>query len=548
MTLLQATRGAGAFALAAVFVLALIPASELSARGQKKARVRKFTPEQVQEAEFRLRAANCLILRREPLREPWEALLARRGMDHRNNKPVDPSAPIELVGFPNDTSDADLAKLLPLLERFESLKAVQLWNTSKVTAKGLKLIATKLPYIQGLILSDVRIADDALAELAALKSLTWLVASDGALTDGGLKELASSPTLTSLTSTRNRGVSAAGIRTLAGMKSLRELKVDISRDPLGMASALGQLGNLSRLNAYPVGDEEAVHIGRLKQLTSLDLLEPDDALTRAGGRGSLTDAGIHEFVGCKALTTLRVTGRGIVIETLPELAMLADLRELSLSNTGTSDAALSILARMKGLERLELRRTAVTDKGVRLLADLPRLAVLDISENRVGDESLEVLTRVRSLLALAMDDTQVAASALELGSFACLKHLSLQAANVSPASFKSLAKARSVLVLDLQRNCPNVNPANVRPLKAALGTVCSVLTDGCGPVESGWPGAVGYAFRSTMPDVKPPSSIVTGPPRTEKPEPKVVPKPMPQPPPAQRPPPPPSGGIGGSRP
>jgi len=522
--------------LLALVVSTSVLASPLGAQDPKMPPVKKFTPAQIAEAEARLAAATCLLHRSEPRRDPWEVYVPREIRPLRFvNTPPEPQMPIDLIGFPSSTTDADLAKLLPFVKRINSVKAVMLWKTEKITAKGLKLLVKELPDIEGLMLNEVTIPDGDLAELASLQSLRWIDVMHCSIRDPGLKELAAIPRLAMLTLRRNVFLGARGLEHLADAKSLRELNVDVAADPPAMVTAIAKLGDLNHLNVYPVGDSEAVKLGQLKKLATLDLTNTDPIVS--GKSGVLTDAGLHEFIGCKSLITLRVQGAGITIERLPELVALENLRELSLAGTGTNDAALTIIARMKTLTRLNLARTAVTDKGVRNLTDLPRLEILALSGNRVGDESLEVLTRVRSLQALVMDDTRVAAASINLGSFATLKHLSLQSTNLSLASLKSLEKASSVLVMDLRGNCPNVTPNDIRPLRQALPKSI-VLADSCSPGgPGGWPGAQFYVFQ--LPEVKSP---VTPPPQVAKP----VPTPMPQGPPPKVAPPQPTGPVGGS--
>lgn len=518
-------------------ILVLLTSTLAAAQDPKKP---KFTPGQIADAQNKLIAAKCSLNRPEALREDWEYFL---------RKPADPPAPIDLVGFPNDTSDADLAKLLPFAKRLPALKAVMLWNTDKITAKGLKLLAKELPDLQGLILTNVTIPDRDLGELASLPRLTWIEITDMPIRDAGLNELAAVPKLAKLTLIGTKFVTPRGITHLQKAKDLRELNMDISSDSMPFAEEIGKLTDLSRIHLFPVDDDEAAELGKLKNLVSLDLtpLEASAKATPWGLRmartgGKLSDSGLKEFMECKSLATIRVAGR-VRVEGVPELAKLEGLTELDLNSSATSDAGLAIIRKLKALTKLDLSYTAVTDEGVADLADLPRLEKLHLDFTKLGDKSLESLSQIRTLHDLTLDGTKVSATdARGLSQLSALRHLSLRATNVGPNSFPILGSARSVQVMDLRENCPNLSYRDIGPLQGMLPKG-KVLADSCS-LGGGWAGAIGYNFK--LPEVRSPTS----PRATPMPKTPVATKPMPmkEPPKVAPPTPPRTGGTSPAKP
>jgi|GEM_PF-6431332 len=515
--------------MARIFAAVFLLTSALALAQEPKAAPKvKFTPGQIADAQAKLVAAKCTLNRPEAHREDWEAFL---------RKPAEPQAAVDLVGFPNDTSDADLAKLLPHAKRLPALKAIMLWNTDKVTAKGLKLLAKELPDLQGIILTNVSIADRDFGEFVALRSLTWMEINDTPIRDAAMAEIAMIPKLANLTLNGTRFVSPRGIDSLQKASRLTELNMDISADRLPLATAIGKLAALTRIHVYPAGDDEAEELGKLKELTHLDLTQVVETAKmtpweqRARRFGQVSDSGLKHFMGCKSLTSIRVSG-SVRLSGVPELAKLEGLSELDVASTSVNDEGLNVVRKCKALTKLDLSFTQVTDEGVRELADLPRLEVLTLDDvPKLTDKSLEALGQVRTLKSLSMDGTRVSATECRsLSYLTALRHLSLKATDVSPNSFTILGAAKSLQALDLRENCPHLGSRDIGPLQGMLPKT-KILAYSCSGI--GWLGSYGYSFK--LPEVKSPpvrSNPVT-PPRTALTPPKV---PVPMAPPKVAPP------------
>ncbi|MDW7995999.1 MAG: leucine-rich repeat domain-containing protein [Gemmatales bacterium] len=104
-------------------------------------------------------------------------------------------------------------------------EVTELWlSDTRITDAGLKELAT-LKKLKTLHLCGTGLTDVGLKELAALQNLTTLDLSDTPITDAGLKELAALKNLTTL-DLENTRITDAGLKELARLKSLAVLYVD----------------------------------------------------------------------------------------------------------------------------------------------------------------------------------------------------------------------------------------------------------------------------------------------------------------------------------
>jgi Leucine-rich repeat (LRR) protein len=209
-------------------------------------------------------------------------------------------------------------------------------GTTFVTDAGLKELAA-LPSLQDLYLGSTNVTDAGLKELAALKRLQRLSLGSTRVTDAGLKDLAALTGLRSLDLGYNPKVTAAGLKELAALKELKELEL-----------------------ATYATDEGLKEVAGLKGLESLDL-----------SRSEVTDGGLKELAALKGLRSLNLLDcKGVTDVGLKELARLSGLRSLGLTGCKrVSDAGLRELAALKDLQEVTLYDTGVSDAGV---ADLQK--------------------------------------------------------------------------------------------------------------------------------------------------------------------------------
>ncbi len=490
-------------------VLLSAVALPLMARQPPKPNPVKYSPRQIAEAENLLERAACALNRQEPVREAWQPRPVRR--------PGELLAPVDLIGFPNDTSDNDLAKMLPYVKRLPGLQIVLLWNTDKVTAKGLKLLAKELPQLQGVIFKEFRIPDDAYSELAAFEFLQWVEIENCPIGDNGLRHISALPRLTRLSLIGNRNITADGLAHLAGATRLADLTVDVSASPAAMTAEVAKQKSVGVLHINPLTDDEAAELSKMSGLTSLDT-GPLYGLTQQGldefdvvPNGFLTDSGLRSLCSLTHLTCLKLDGdAAVTVAGVKELATLESLNELELRNTGTTNAGLAVISRIKTLRTLDLSGTAITDVGLDELTTLPRLEYLTLSRTNIGNRAMRMLTNIRSLKSLVLNHTGISLlGEFEMDRLTSLRHIALRSTNIAPDSLPNLAMLKSASLIDLRTNTPNVTARNVGPLRAALPG-CEVWADamyaygGSGVAFTfTWPGSAQYAFPE--PEMKTPA-------------------------------------------
>ena len=151
------------------------------------------------------------------------------------------------------------------------------WHGGRVE----QLPVPELPF--GLDLSDTRVTDAGLKELAGKKSLQLLSLHDTPVTDAGLKELSGLTNLQTLNLERTQ-VTNAGMKDLAGLTSLQSLDLYHTHvDDAGLKDVAG----LTSLKSLYLSDLKVTDTGlkALARLTGLKLLYLNGTL--------VTDEGIE---------------------------------------------------------------------------------------------------------------------------------------------------------------------------------------------------------------------------------------------------------------
>lgn len=147
--------------------------------------------------------------------------------------------------------------------------------------------------------------------------------------------------------------------------------------------------------------------GRLRNLERLTLI----------GCTKVTDAGIAELSGCRALRRLELDACGMKGAGLSSLSRLGRLRVLSLRLLPIEDDELRPLAEMDGLEELYLESVGITDAGLVHLGGLTGLRGLELSSTHVTEAGLARLAGLTKLTNLQM----LAGSVSGLGPLAHLR-------------------------------------------------------------------------------------------------------------------------------
>lgn len=483
----------------------------------------KFNAKQIKEAEGRLTQANCAL-------------------HHEELPPSVPNGPpqkgeVDIVAFPGDITDAEIAKLVPFAARLPNLKTIDLGQAQKVTAKGLKEIA-KLSDLKAMFLDGCEIDADGLKELVALRDLQWLDLSGSSVRDDDLKVLSDYPALQNLTLLEVPALSGKGVAQLQKLVRLRVLHISVEADPTAMMSEVGKLDQLVELRAYPVGNAEVKEVGKLVRLQVLDLnngqanwrgwrgkagraelprVGPNDmkrgikdpailkkwadlAAKRSAYTG-ITAEGFPHILKCTNLRVLKLAGHPIDVNG-SGLDKLEFLQELDLSGTDFTDAGVSWLGRLKSLKKLWLSGTAITNEGVKGLAVAGGLELVALDYLPLTDETIEHLARNRKLKELWLNETRVACAEKKAwASFGRLERLFVRSTNVSDSTLMNLAPLKTLKLVDATMNCPNVTLSGAAAVERELYPGARVLANSCDVAN--WPGGGGFPIPkgSRQPDL-----------------------------------------------
>lgn len=116
----------------------------------------------------------------------------------------------------------------------------------------------------------------------------------------------------------------------------------------------------------------------------------------------LTPEQFRTLGSAASLRRLSTSGKGVTDQTLPLLAGLTELEDLSTDQTRLTDDGYKHFAQFKNLRQLALFHpswdmTEFTGRGLAHLKALPKLERLTFAGSTAGDEALEALSRVAHL-------------------------------------------------------------------------------------------------------------------------------------------------------
>ena len=289
-----------------------------------------------------------------------------------------PGQPVVMINFyPSPTGDPD-ARVAT-----KSGKSV---STVGVSDKDLERLANvKLPELQVLILSGVKVTDAGLVHLKKFPKLAFLTLNGTGFTDRGFEEITKLDNLYSLsfvyTSLTDKG--------------------------------LAHRGKLPKIHELHLSWNNGITDAGLADLKGLDSLEHLDL-----SGTNITDAGLVHLKGLKSLGNLDLTSTNVTDAGLVHLATFPKLGSLSLSRTRVTDAGLLHLAGMRNLRGLHLGETAVTLGGLKQLQkQLPDLQnvghspIPNYREPEVGPPTSKQADRLSEVIAWLPTDTETVAVA-----------------------------------------------------------------------------------------------------------------------------------------
>ena len=211
-------------------------------------------------------------------------------------------------------------------------------------------------------------ANAGLKELAGLKSLQSLDLGSTSMQDASLKDLQSLENLTTLILFWNKDITDAGIRELVGLKKLKRLDLTMAKltdEGLKNLTALDQLTSLN-IQWTTITDAGMIHLTQFKKLRHLNIAET-----------KVTSEGIKELAGMTGLTSLDVhytkaAGAG----GIKTICGLSELTELVVWDV--ADADMAEVRRLKKLTTLDIKGSTVTDAGLAMLMTVKTLTVLKV--------------------------------------------------------------------------------------------------------------------------------------------------------------------------
>jgi hypothetical protein len=117
---------------------------------------------------------------------------------------------------------------------------------------------------------------------------------------------------------------------------------------------------------------------------------------------------------------------------LKGLAIVPELRHLTLWFSDVSDDRMARVARLPNLQSLDIMSTPITDEGLRHLAGMTSLTKLNVSYTKITDKSLEYIATMKNLQELLVRGDRVTGEGLgQLDSLARLEVLWLDGTGVT---------------------------------------------------------------------------------------------------------------------
>jgi Leucine-rich repeat (LRR) protein len=260
-------------------------------------------------------------------------------------------------------TDAGLAFVAGMND-LESLE----WRAGKGIAGAPKINGAGLSYLKGhknlaiISLEGETMDDVGLENLGAIRSLRELKLERVRITDGGLSHLRDLKNLEGLTLNRVP-IRGTGLGLASSLPKLKKLNLD--------GCPISDAG-LSQLRSEHVAElslsQTAITDAGLRSLAGLSSLR---SLNLQGTK--VTDAGLAHLGAVKGLAELNLAGTNVTGKGFAHLKAKPDLEKLILDDSSVADDALAELAGCPNLAFLHLSETAITDAGLDKLHEVKSL-------------------------------------------------------------------------------------------------------------------------------------------------------------------------------
>ena len=287
---------------------------------------------------------------------------------------------------------------LQVVSRYPHLRYLQI-GPCKCTDEAFKHMAA-LEELENLVVACEGVTGAGVEHLRDTSNLKMLTLTAGKVTDAGCAEIAQLPALERL-SINAAEMTDAGLASLTALGRLTLLNLFETKDTItpGGIAQLARLRELKIIGIYGNAhiDEQALRtLATLKDLRSLDL--------QIAGP---TDEGLQHLAALTELRSMSLGGGEVTDEGLMAIAGLTKMRQLQLDHMKITGPGLTSLAGMTRLEWLTLSRNPLDDEGLKNLPELPALKHLDLGYTLVTDDGLHALGKLTRLEVLRLIKTQV---------------------------------------------------------------------------------------------------------------------------------------------
>jgi len=293
---------------------------------------------------------------------------------------------------------ADVSRTAGLPPSRFRLVAISVFGSRSLTGDGLTNLSG-LRDLRELQLASTCVSDDDLKSVDGLTSLRVLGLAGTRVTDAGMPHLAKLPNLTTLWLCSLQ-MSDRGLQCLNPLEHIRVLHVqDTQVTEEGLLRYVHSHKMLSSLalSGIPVGDHAIAQIARRGPFYEFQLYGT-----------AITDEGIRHLLSQKSLRILTIGRTRVSRAGIPDLAKLAELGTLDLSDLPWfSDADLDALRPLENLGGLCLSGTAVTDRGLSGIGHFKRLTNLLLDRTSVTDATLAHLAELPRLRTVGLAETKV---------------------------------------------------------------------------------------------------------------------------------------------
>jgi len=339
-----------------------------------------------------------LVVRRRP--DHWEPIAGSREWEEILELLArHPTAGLSGEGQMTDDLLEDLSR------RAQTVTALGLSGCREVTDAGVRHLA-RMPALQHLDLTGTSVTDAGLQVLRHLRELRTLSLAWNRVTEAGIRVLAHCDELEHVNLGVPPEVGDAAVRTLAGRRKLRHLRIALTdagvallhelpvfKSWQGGEAELGLVGHKSLPNHLSLrGTFTDVGMRQLRGLDGLFGLDIDDSHL------SITAAGLEPLLSLAHLAVLGVDAKD---DWMPYIAQMPYLRALGAQDTTAGDEGFVALSRSRSIEYIWGRRCHnLRKRGFMALAAMPALRGLSVSCLNVDDDGISLLPAFPALKEL----------------------------------------------------------------------------------------------------------------------------------------------------